>query len=216
MSALAGWALLLTLGGMVWWYGTPHSPENIEGARGWLSVLRVRFASGSFASWFASLLAPRDEPWDDEYEPSPVYYADEMPAARVSYDGGETFVPVARRAPNLRGPIPAPIEDAGVVQLADGVFASGRGAATPVKSSRVTVASEYRQIGRPTLKNPPVKVDEHKNTRQRMAAWIEEAHDAGGMTSAQIKQEAAQRFGTSLRLAQLAAQDAGLGRGKKR
>lgn len=207
MNALAGWALLLALGGMVWWYGTPHSPENIEGARGWLSVLRVRFASGSFASWFASLLAPRDEPWDDEdeYEPSPVYYDDEMPAARVSYDGGETTVPVARRAPNRNGPTPPP-------QRIQHDAPPWRGWC----DSEVVVASEYRQIGRPTLRNPPVKVDEHKNTRQRMAAWIEEAHDAGGMTSAQIKREAARCFGTSLRLAQLAAQDAGLGRRKKR
>lgn len=163
MNALAGWMLLLALGGAVWWYGTPHSPENVEGARGWLSVLRVRFASGSFASWFASLLAPRD----DECEPL-TWTQDGTPPWRGWCD------------------------------------------------SEVVVASEYRQIGRPTLKNPPVKVDEHKNTRQRMAAWIEEAHDAGGMTSAQIKREAARRFGTSLRLAQLAAQDAGLGRRKKR
>jgi hypothetical protein len=116
MSGAMGWLVLLGLGGAVAYYVTPHSPERSYAVREWLSVLRVRFASGSFA-WFASLFAPRDEAWDD-YEPE--VHDEEMPAARV---GG---VPVAPRKPNDGPPISPPVEASPqVVQLADGVWRSG-------------------------------------------------------------------------------------------
>lgn len=212
MNALAGWALLLALGGAVWWYGTPHSPERSYAARGWLSVLRVRFASGSFASWFASLLAPRGEP-RERGEPPRVYYDDEMPAARVSYDGGKTFAPVAPRAPNLRGPIPAPVEGATYVEVAPGVGVSGRGSVEKVRRAPLSQGerdwdARHVQVGRPGLMNPPA-VRPNETTRSRVADYIRHAEATTDLKRADIIKEAARKFGCTRRLAQLAAKDVG-------
>lgn len=101
--------------------------------------------------------------------------------------------------------------DVPVERLADGVFASHDHGRTAHKvAAPVVTASEYRQIGRPALLNPPVR-PQGGTTRSRVAAWIKEARAAGGLSNAEINKQAAQRFGVSLRLAQLAARDAGRG-----
>jgi hypothetical protein len=201
--------MLLGLGGVVAYYVTPHSPERSYAVREWLSVLRVRFASGSFA-WFASLFAPRDEV-DSDVDDGRIYYEDEMPAAKI--DG----VPVAPRAPNLRGPIPAPTE-AGpqVVQLADGVWRSGgsfdAAVSRPLSRGERDWDAGRVQVGRAGLLNPPMKRP-NETTRSRVAAYLKDAaREHPDIKVSHLIKEASSRFGCTVRTAQLAAQDAGLGR----
>ncbi len=209
MSGLMGWLMLLGLGGVVAYCVTPHSPERSYAVREWLSVLRVRFASGSFA-WFASLFAPRDEAWDD-YEPE--VYDEEMPAARV---GG---VPVAPRKPNDGPPIPPPIEaNTQVVQLADGVWRSGgsfdAAVSRPLSRGERDWDAGRIQVGRASLMNPPMKRP-NETTRSRVAAYLKDAaREHPDVRVSHLIKEASQRFDCTVRTAQLAAQDAGLGRRK--
>ncbi len=209
MSALAGWAYLLAFGVAVWWYGNPHSPERSYALRGWLSVLRVRFASCSFASfrsWLAMLLAPRDEPWDEDEDEPWDDDEEEMPAARV--DGR----PVAPRAPNLRGRVAPPVETGEVVKLADGVYVAPQ---KPVDLVRRPLSRGERdwdarhvQVGRPGLMNPPA-VRPNETTHSRVAEYIRYAEATTDLKRSDIVKEAARKFGCSLRLAQMAAKSVG-------
>jgi hypothetical protein len=209
MSGVTGWLMLLGLGGVVAYYVTPHSPERSYAVREWLSVLRVRFASGSFA-WFAALFAPRDEAWDD-YESE--VHDEEMPAARV---GG---VPVAPRKPNDGPPIPPPVEASPqVVQLADGVWRSGgsfdAAVSRPLSRGERAWDAGRIQVGRAGLLNPPMKRP-NETTRSRVAAYLKDAaREHPDVRVSHLIKEASHRFDCTVRTAQLAAQDAGLGRRK--
>jgi len=100
-------------------------------------------------------------------------------------------------------------DDVEVVTHADGVFASYEAASQHVEMpARPLSRGELHQIGTPGFRNPPVR-PEASTTRSRVAAWIRHARETTSLTDAQIKKEAARRFDVSLRLAQLAAKDAG-------
>jgi hypothetical protein len=188
---------LVFLSAVAWLASRPKRPNPsrtpsvtpLRGVWQWLRVLSCRVVS------LSRRVAPRVA-----YGRPEVH--EEMPAARVSYDEGRTFGPVAPRAPNLRGPIPAPIEGPDdVIEVAPGVSVSGRGSVQKVSTSTQS-ARALKQVhplvppARPAPVHPKVQLDEW--VRRELTDPDDPAHCAW------VVKEAVRIFGVSPRTAQRA------------